>query len=323
MRFISRILATAAALAVATSAGLAQGYPTKPIQFIIGFSPGGPSDVMSRVITKKLEEQLKQPVVLDNKPGAGGSIAASYVSRAAPDGYTLMLATAGIIAINPHIYKNVGYDPVKSFAPITLLGTQPSVLYVHPSFPAKDIKELIEGAKANPGKFNFASGGNGTPQHLVGELLKVRAGIDIAHVPFKGTGPALQSVLAGQIQMAFSSIAPLVGHFKTGAIRPIAVSSLGRSATLPDVPSIAESGFPGFELNAWHGIVAPAGTPPDIVAKLNSALHEVFKDPWVIDQMSKMGVELSPTTPEQFAAHIQSEMPKWEEAIKASGAKVQ
>lgn len=323
MRLLAGIFGAIAALFGSDSAAIAQAYPSKPIQFIIGFSPGGPSDVMSRVVTKKLEEILKQPVVLDNKPGAGGGIAGSFVARAAPDGYTLMLATAGVLAINPHLYKDVGYDPVKSFAPITLLGTQPSVLYVHPSVPAKNLKELLDLAKAEPGKYNFASGGNGTPQHLVGELLKARSGVDIAHVPFKGTGPALQSVLAGQIQMAYSSISPLIGHFKSGAIRPIAVSSAARSPALPDVPTIAESGFPGFELVAWHGIVAPAGTPKDVVTKLNAALHQVFKDPWVIDQMSKMGVDLAPTTAEQFADYIKAELPRWGEAVKASGAKVQ
>jgi tripartite-type tricarboxylate transporter receptor subunit TctC len=320
---MTRAIALAAAIALATSAPVvAADYPTKPITLIIGFAPGGPSDVMARILTRKAEEQLKQTLVIENRPGAGGGIAGTAVARAAPDGYTILLATGSLLAINPSLYKNLGYDPEKDFEPITFLGTQTNVLYVHPSVPAKSLSELIAHAKANPGKLSFGSGGNGTPAHLAGELLKIEAKIDITHVPFRGTGPALQNVIAGHIPMAFNPPTPLIPHFQSGAIRPIAITTLKRTAALPDVPTIAESGFPGFEATTWHGLVAPAGTPKEVVATLNRAFVATLNDPGVRKQLTDLGVDVAPGSSEEFRGYIKSEIPKWARIVKASGAKI-
>ena len=241
-----------AALVCAPALARATDYPSKPITLMIGFAPGGPSDVMARILTKKMEEILKQPMVIENRAGAGGSIAGAAVARAAPDGYTVLLATGSLLAINVSLYKNVGYDPEKDFEPIGLIGTQTNVLYLNPSVPATSLAELIAYAKANPGKLSFGSGGNGTPAHLAGELLKLEAKIDITHVPFRGTGPALQAVIGGHVPMAFNPPSPLLPHIQSGTIRPLAVTTLKRTQVLPEVPTIAESGFPGFEASPWR-----------------------------------------------------------------------
>jgi tripartite-type tricarboxylate transporter receptor subunit TctC len=277
---------------------------------------------MARILTRKAEELLKQTLVIENRPGAGGSIAGTAVARAAPDGYTILLATGSLLAINVSLYKNLGYDPEKDFEPITFLGTQTNVLYLHPSVPAKSLSELIAHAKANPGKLSFGSGGNGTPAHLAGELLKIEAKIDITHVPFRGTGPALQNVIAGHVPMAFNPPTPLIPHIQSGTIRAIAITTLKRTAALPDVPTIAESGFPGFEATTWHGLVAPAGTPKDVVATLNRAFVATLNDPGVRKQLTDLGVDVAPGTSEEFRAYIKSEIPKWARIVKASGAKI-
>jgi len=322
---MTRAIAFAAVLALLGSVPAPVGaadYPTKPITLIIGFAPGGPSDVMARILTRKAEELLKQTLVIENRPGAGGSIAGTAVARAAPDGYTILLATGSLLAINVSLYKNLGYDPEKDFEPITFLGTQTNVLYLHPSVPAKSVSELIAHAKANPGKLSFGSGGNGTPAHLAGELLKIEAKIDITHVPFRGTGPALQNVIAGHVPMAFNPPTPLIPHIQSGAIRAIAITTLKRTAALPDIPTIAESGFPGFEATTWHGLVAPAGTPKDVVATLNRAFVATLNDPGVRKQLTDLGVDVAPGTSEEFRGYIKSEIPKWARIVKASGAKV-
>ena len=322
---MTRAIAFVAGLALLGSAPAPAGaadYPTKPVTLIIGFAPGGPSDVMARILTRKAEELLKQTLVIENRPGAGGSIAGTAVARAAPDGYTLLLATGSLLAINVSLYKNLGYDPEKDFEPITFLGTQTNVLYLHPSVPAKSLSELIAHAKANPGKLSFGSGGNGTPAHLAGELLKIEAKIDLTHVPFRGTGPALQNVIAGHVPMAFNPPTPLIPHIQSGAIRAIAITTLKRTAALPEVPTIAESGFPGFEATTWHGLVAPAGTPKDVVATLNRAFVATLNDPGVRKQLTDLGVDVAPGTSEEFRAYIKSEIPKWARIVKASGAKI-
>jgi tripartite-type tricarboxylate transporter receptor subunit TctC len=323
---MTRAMAFAAGLALACAAAApvaAADYPTKPITLIIGFAPGGPSDVMARILTRKAEELLKQTLVIENRPGAGGSIAGTAVARAAPDGYTILLATGSLLAINVSLYKNLGYDPEKDFEPITFLGTQTNVLYLHPSVPAKSLSELIAHAKANPGKLSFGSGGNGTPAHLAGELLKIEAKIDITHVPFRGTGPSLQNVIAGHVPMAFNPPTPLIPHIQSGAIRALAITTLKRTAALPDVPTIAESGFPGFEATTWHGLVAPAGTPKDVLATLNRAFVATLNDPGVRKQLTDLGVDVAPGTPDEFRAYIKSEIPKWANIVKASGAKLE
>ena len=252
------VIAACAALVGITVPASAADYPSKPITLIIGFAPGGPSDVMARILTRKMEEILKQPFVIENRAGAGGSIAGASVARATPDGYTVLLATGSLLAINVSLYKNLGYDPEKDFEPISMIGTQTNVLYLHPSVPAKSLGELIAHARANPGKLSFGSGGNGTPAHLAGELLKIEAKIDITPGPFRGTGPALQAVIGGHVPMAFNPPSPLIPHIQSGAIRPVAITTLKRTAVLPEVPTVAESGFPGFEAMTWHALVAPA-----------------------------------------------------------------
>jgi tripartite-type tricarboxylate transporter receptor subunit TctC len=317
------IVCTAFALSLGLAPAAAQNYPTRPITFLLGFAPGGPSDVMARILTRKMEETLKQPLVIENRPGAGGSIAAQTVARAEPDGYMVLLATGSMLAINQHIYKNVGYDAEKDLEPITLLGTQTNVLYAHPSVPFRTLAELIAFAKANPGKLNFGSGGIGTPAHLAGELLKIEAKIEMTHVPFRGTGPSLQAVIAGHVQTAFNPPPPLLPHIETGAIRPIAVTTLQRSTALPNVPTVAESGFPGFEAMTWHSLMAPAGTPKEIVNKLHAAMMATLNDPQSRKQLTDLGVELVGSTPDELRAYIKAEIPKWGAVAKASGAKAE
>jgi tripartite-type tricarboxylate transporter receptor subunit TctC len=316
------VLAVSAALVCSPVLARAAEYPTKPITLMIGFAPGGPSDVMARIITKKMEQILKQPLVIENRAGAGGSIAGTAVARAAPDGYTVLLATGSLLAINVSLYKNLGYDPEKDFEPITMVGTQTNVLYTHPTLPAQTLGELITYAKANPGKLSFGSGGNGTPAHLAGEMLKIEAKIDMTHVPFRGTGPALQAVIGGHVPMAFNPPPPLIPHIQSGTIRAIAVTTLKRTAALPDVPTIAERGFPGFDATTWHGLVAPAGTPKDVVATLNRAAVAALNDAEVRKALTDLGVDVAADTPEEFRAYIKSEIPKWAAIVKASGAKV-
>lgn len=312
-----------AALLLASPVAVAQNYPNRPITFTIGFAPGGPSDVLSRIIGRRMEQELKQPMIIENKSGAGGSLAAQLVARAAPDGYTVMLGTNAALTINPNVLKNVGYDAEKDFEYISMIGTQPDVLYVYPGVEAKTFAELIALAKANPGKLNFGSGGIGTPGHLSGELVKIRAGIDMAHVPFRGTGQSVQAVIAGHIQMAFNPPAPLIPFIESKSIRPLAVSSPTRSGALPDVPTIHESGYPGFDTKNWHGLVVPAGTPKEVTAVLHRALHATLNDPAVKKQLNELGVDLTPGTPADMLALIKAEIPMFAEIIKTAGIKVE
>jgi tripartite-type tricarboxylate transporter receptor subunit TctC len=277
---------------------------------------------MARILTRKMEELLKQPLVIENRAGAGGSIAGAAVARAAPDGYTVLLATGSLLAINVSLYKNLGYDPEKDFEPITVIGTQTNVLYTHPSLPATSLAELIAYAKANPGKLSFGSGGNGTPAHLAGELLKIEAKIEMTHVPFRGTGPALQAVIGGHVPMAYNPPPPLLSHMQSGAIRAIAITTLKRTAALPEVPTIAELGFPGFEATTWHALVAPAGTPPEVIATLHRAAVSALNDPDVRKALTDLGVDVVANTPEEFRAYLKAEIPKWAAIVKVSGAKV-
>ncbi len=298
-------------------------FPSKPITLIIGFAPGGPSDVMARILTRKMEEILKQPVVVENRAGAGGGIAATAVSKAAPDGYTILLATGSSLAINVSLYKSLGYDPEKDFEPISLIGIQTNLLYVHPgSVPAKTFKEFVDFVKANPGKLTFGSGGIGTPAHLAGELLKLKANIDITHVPFRGTGPTLQNVIGNHVPSAFNPPSPLIPHLQAGTIRAIAITTPTRTSALPDVPTIAESGYPGFDAATWHALVAPAATPKPVIAALHRALDESLKDPATRKAMNDLGIDVAASTPDQLRDYIKSEIPKWAEVVKASGATV-
>jgi tripartite-type tricarboxylate transporter receptor subunit TctC len=319
MRLVAS-LATCLVLLSGLTPNAASAYPTRPVTLILGFAPGGPSDVMARIFSKRLEQALGQPVVIENRSGAGGNIAGEMVSRANPDGYTLLLANSGILAANGALYKRTGFEPVKDFTPITLVGAQANVLVINPNIPAKTLAEFIAHAKANPGKVSYASGGHGSSPHLAGELLKAEAKIDIVHVPYKGTGPALQDVIAGHVQMMFASVSPTIPQIESGKVRALAVSTLKRTALLPDIGSVAELAIPNFEATAWHALVGPAGLPKDVLATIHKAMMETLKDPATAKQLTGLGLDIMPTTPDELAAYIKAEIPKWTALIKASGA---
>jgi tripartite-type tricarboxylate transporter receptor subunit TctC len=323
IRRMITVLATLAALTGATATGRAADYPTRPVTLVVAFTPGGPSDVLARILGKKLEQILGQPFVIENRPGAGGNVAAEQVARATPDGYTLLNGNNSILATNAALYRKINFDPQADFAPISLIGSQASILVVNPQVKANSMAGLIALAKANPGKINFASSGYGAAAHLAGELFKAEAKIDIVHVPYKGAAPALQDVIAGHVQMMFATAASVVGHIRSGQVRPLAVTTLKRTPVVPDIPTIDELGIKGFDATTWHGLVAPAKTPKDVVATLNRATVQALHDPAVVKQLADLGVDITASTPQEFAAYITSEIPKWTAIIKASGAKVE
>jgi tripartite-type tricarboxylate transporter receptor subunit TctC len=298
-------------------------YPERPVTIVVGFPPGGPSDVLARVIAHKLGELLGRPFVVDNRPGAGGNVAGEFVAHAEPDGYTLLMGNNSILATNASLYARIGFDPIKDFSPISLIGSQANILVVNPNVPAHTMGELIALAKANPGKLNFASSGFGAAAHLAGELFKTMAQIDIVHVPYKGAGPALEDVISGQDQMMFATAASVVGMIKSGQVRALAVTTLKRTAILPDIPTVDELGLKGFEATTWHGLVAPDGTPKDIVATLHRAVVAALNDAEVQHSLTELGVDIVGDSPEEFSAYIQAEIPKWAAVIKASGAAAQ
>ena len=298
-------------------------YPERPVTIVVGFPPGGPSDVLARVIAHKLGELLGRPFVVDNRPGAGGNVAGEFVAHAEPDGYTLLMGNNSILATNASLYARIGFDPIKDFSPISLIGSQANILVVNPNVPAHTMGELIALAKANPGKLNFASSGFGAAAHLAGELFKTMAQIDIVHVPYKGAGPALEDVISGQDQMMFATAASVVGMIKSGQVRALAVTTLKRTAILPDLPTMDELGLKGFEATTWHGLVAPDGTPKDIVATLHRAVVAALNDAEVQHSLTELGVDIVGDSPEEFSAYIQAEIPKWAAVIKASGAAAQ
>lgn len=298
----------------------AAGYPDHPITLVVAFTPGGPSDVLARIVGKKMSELLDVPVVIENKPGAGGNIAGEYTAHAKADGYTLLMGNNSILATNESLYKKLNYKPETDFAPITLIGTQANILVVNPKVPAHSLKELIALCKAQPGKTNFASSGYGAAAHLAGELFKTQAKVDIVHVPYKGAAPALQDVIAGSDQMMFATAASVIGHIKAGQVRALAVTTLKRTAILPDLPTMDEAGLKGFEASTWHGLVAPAGTPSDVLAKLHDTAVKALHDPEVRTSLGRLGVDIVGDTQAEFAAYIKSEIPKWTAIVKASGA---
>jgi|SRR5580700_8389966 len=298
-------------------------YPERPVTIVVGFPPGGPSDVLARVIAHKLGELLGRPFVVDNRPGAGGNVAGEFVAHAEPDGYTLLMGNNSILATNASLYARIGFDPIKDFSPISLIGSQANILVVNPNVPAHTMGELIALAKANPGKLNFASSGFGAAAHLAGELFKTMAQIDIVHVPYKGAGPALEDVISGQDQMMFATAASVVGMIKSGQVRALAVTTLKRTAILPDIPTVDELGLKGFEATTWHGLVAPDGTPKDIIATLHRAVIAALNDAEVRHSLTELGVDIVGDSPEEFSAYIQAEIPKWAAVIKASGAAAQ
>ena len=315
--------AVALLLLCALAAAHAADYPTRPVSLVVAFTPGGASDVLARILGRKLEQNLGQPFVIENRPGAGGNVAAEAVAHAAPDGYTLLNGNNGILATNAALYKNINFDAEKDFATIGLIGAQANILVVNPALPVQSLDQLLALAKAKPGQLNFASSGHGLAAHLAGELFKTEAKIDIVHVPYKGAAPALQDVIAGHVQMMFATASSVVPHIRDGKLRPLAVTTLKRSTVLPDIPTIDELGLKGFDATTWHGLVAPAHTPREIIVTLNRALAATLEDASVKKSLADLGVDIIGGTPEEFAAYIRSEIPKWTAIVKASGAKLE
>ena len=304
------------------SAAFAQDYPSKPIRLVVGFTAGGISDVLARAIGAKLAAGIGQQVVVDNRPGAGTTIASDIVAKSPPDGYTLFMQDITTHAINATLYKKLPYDTVKDFTPISLVASSPLLLLVHPSLPVKTVKELIALAKSKPGQIVYASSGNGTILHLAAETLKSMAGIDMVHVPYKGSSQAVQGVLTGEVAVSFSTMPPALPQVKSGRLRAIGVTTPKRNAATPDVPTIDEAGLKGFDIVLYSGVLAPAKLPPAIVAKLNSELAKVVNNPEVKATYASLGVDPLTDTPEHFAAHILSDIDKLGKAVRAAGAHV-
>jgi tripartite-type tricarboxylate transporter receptor subunit TctC len=320
-RPIIAFLLALASLASLPLGAQAQEYPARPIRLVVPFPPGGPTDVLARIVATRLGERLGQPVVIDNKPGASGMIGADMVAKAAPDGYTL-LANASIHVINPSLYTKTAYDAIADFAPVSNLADVPLVLAVHPKLEARSVKDLVALGKSSKTSLAFASAGNATSQHLSGEAFKLAAGIDMLHVPYKGSAPALTDLIGGQVQLMFDSLPSAMPHLKAGSLRPLAVTTPKRSAALPDVPTIAESGYPGFAISTWYGVWAPAATPPAVVQRLSREIAAVVRLPEVCEQFAGLGAEAVGNTPDEFSAFTKAELSKWAGIVKRSGAKI-
>ncbi len=313
---------TGALSAVAPSVAQTTGvYPNQSIRMVVPYPPGGPTDITARVVAAEMSKTLGQSVVIDNRPGASGMIGSEMVTKAASDGYTL-LANASIHVINPSVYPDMRFDAIKDFAPITQLAQVPLVLVVPANSPIKSVKDLVEYAKANPGKVNFGSAGSASAQHLAGESFKIAAGIQMQHIPYKGSAPALTDLAGGQLQLMFDSMPSATPMINSGKLRAIAVTTATRAKARPDLPTIAESGFPGFDISTWYAYWAPKGTPADIVEKLSAAAAQALKNPEVIAKYEAMGAEPVGSTPKQFAAYVESEAKKWNDIVKKSGAKL-
>ena len=316
-----------AAPAHAQTAASLQNYPSHPLRLIVPFPPGGSTDILARALAQKLAEGLSQPVVIDNRPGAGGSIGSEAAAKAAPDGYTLMMGHLGTLAVNAAIYRKLPYDPVKSFAPVSLMAIVPSVLVVNNALPVANVAELIAYAKKNPGKLAYGSAGLGSTSHLTTEYFKLATGTDILHVPYKGIGPMLTDLVSGQLSMGLNGAPAVMPHVHSGRLRALAVSSLTRLPSLPDIPTLdeagAESGLKGFEANGWYGIVAPAGTPREIVARLNGEIRRIVATPELRARLDAEGAIASADSPEAFAAFIASEIARWGAVLKRAGIEPQ
>jgi tripartite-type tricarboxylate transporter receptor subunit TctC len=316
---IRSLLVLAAALAVSSAA--AQQYPTKPVKIVVAFTAGGTTDIMARMLAQKLTERFKQPFVIENKPGAGGNLGTETVVRAPADGYTLIINSVGPMAVNPTLYKSLTYNPLTDLVPVAQISDVPNVLVVHPSLGVKDLKGLIAYAKSKPGELNYSSTGIGTSSHLSSFMLASRGGFTATHVPYKGA-EAVKDLLAGRIQFMFATIPSVIQHIKVGNLVAVGVSSAKRSRSMPDVPTIAESGFPGFEAGSWFGVFAPRGTPADVIAALNRATNEAIADRALQARMIEEGADPSEGTPEKFGAFVRSEYEKWKVVVKDSGAVV-
>jgi tripartite-type tricarboxylate transporter receptor subunit TctC len=318
----STLLVAALAFAACSALSSAQTFPSRSIRFLVGFAPGGSTDIVARIIAQKMSESVGQQVVVDNRTGAGSIIAAEILAKSPPDGHTIFACTTGNFAIQPYLYKSLPYNVDKDLAPVTQTGSLPYIIVVHPSLPVKNVRELIAFARAHPGQINYASSGIGSGSHLSPELFRSMAGIDIVHVPYKGTGQAIGDLLAGQVVMMFDQPVSTLPHVKAGKLRVLAITSGKRFPTLPDIPTVAESGLPGFEAISWSGVCVPGGTPREIVNRLQSEIAKVLRLPDVTERLLRDGIEPIGGTPEQFQAHIEREKVKWSKAVRDSGARV-
>ncbi len=316
----TRLVAICSALAASVTTALAQQYPVKPVRVIVPFPPGGSVDVIARLIAPRLSELMGQQVVIDNRSGASGNIGAEAVARALPDGYTLLAHTIPLVA-NQYLYSKVPYDVLRDFTPVCLLSESPALLVVHPSVPARSVRELIDLAKRRPGMLNYASAGVGTNHHIAGELLNFLAKIEIAAVQYKGGGPAAIATLSGEVGITYPNVVAAMPFIQSNRWRALGITSARRSAAAPNIPTIAEQGVPGYELTTWHGILAPANTPPAIVAQINELLVKTMRSPELAERFAKEGVDVIASTPEQFTRHIQSEQEKWGRLVRERGMK--
>jgi len=318
MKKIAGVTAALLLLGGSDGAVFAQAYPAKPIRMMVGFPPGGGTDIIGRIVAQKLGEALGQQIIVDNRGGASGQLAAELVSKAAPDGYTIMMAHIAAIAILPSLVAKLPYDAQKDFAPISLAAIGPNLLVVHPSVPAKNVKELVALAKSRPGQLQYASPGAGTVQHLAGELFKLQAKVDILHVPYKGSGQSIVDLIAGQVHMDFDAVPPVINYVRQGKLRALAVTSAKRFSLLPDMPTIEEAGVPGFDMSTWWGIVAPAAVSKDIINKLNSEMVRAIKQADAQEKISGVGADTVGNSPEEFAAFIRTETEKYARIVKAA-----
>ena len=298
-------------------------YPNRPIRVIVPFTAGGPTDVAARTVAPRLAEYLGQQIIIENRGGAGGATGTEFVAKSAPDGYTLLHGTIGGLAVSPSLNPKLGYNTLRDLAPVSQTVNVAYIVTLHPSVPATSIKELLTLARARPGKLNYGTGGAGTGPHLAGELLNMMAGVSIVHVPYKGTGPALTALLSGEVDLTFDNLLIVLPQIKAGRVRPIAATGLQRSKLMPELPTIAESGLPGFSATGWYGVMAPVATPKDIVARLNAEITRTLRSPDVSERLNSMAAEPAPGTPEQFGAFIRSEIEKWAKVVKATNMKAE
>ncbi len=322
LRLAACIALAAAGLVIPLADAAAQAWPTKSVRMVVPFPAGGSADTLSRLLSQKLSERLGQPFVSDNRPGAGGNIGTDLVAKSAPDGYTFLMGVSSI-AIAPSLYPNLSWDPVKDFTPVVLVASTPNILVVHPSVAANSVQELVALAKSKPGQLNYASGGNGATNHLAGELFKRMTGTEIVHIPYRGNPLAVIDVLNGQVAMMFDFMITSLPHVKAGKLRPLAVTGNKRSPQVPDLPTVAEAGVPGYEASTWFAVMAPAGTPAEVIAKLNAEVNAVLRMQDVRERLDTLGAEPMGGTPADVAALIRIDLPKWAEVVKAASIKIE
>lgn len=327
MRESILILVSAAAMNAplaghAATSGFAQSYPARPVRLVVPFTPGGTTDIVGRIAAQKLTEAWEQQVIVENRPGAGGALGVDFVAKSPPDGYTLITGHIGTFGFGPSLYSRLPYDPIRDFAPITLFSTVPNMLVVNASLPVKNVKQLLALAKAHPGELNYGSAGSGSASHLAVEYFKLLSKTDITHIPYKGTSPLVTDLIAGETSLTITGVTPLYPHVKSGRLRALAIGSSKRIALLPDLPTIAEAGVPGYESTTWFGFLAPAKTPGDVITKLNAELLKILKRPDVRERLAADGGQPVGTTPEQFGSHIKAEIERWATVIKKAGVHI-